>query len=59
MKRLPHLNKIIEKVRPPKQPDDPFPLIHWVYRWKDKNGKFNCKPSTALLELTEYFYFEN
>lgn len=36
-----------------------FPVVAWIFKWKTKNGELKWKPSEALLELTEKYYFDN
>jgi hypothetical protein len=36
-----------------------FPLITWIYRWRDSNGQSKFRASTAFWELKERYYFEN
>lgn len=51
-------NKIINEIGSAHKPDL-FPLIVWIYRWRDNNGQSRFRASTAFWELTKFYYFEN
>ena len=52
-------HRIISEINLPDNKADSFPLIRFMYKYKDKEGNTVCKPSTALWELVDKFYFEN
>jgi hypothetical protein len=49
--------RIINEVKLTDKTDQHEPIV-WIYRWRER-GQLRCKPSTALRELTDQYYFEN
>lgn len=52
------LYQITDEVRSLKEKLDFLPIT-WIWKWTDKQGNKKWKPSTALKELTDFYFFEN